>query len=160
MAARIRAAIFINMTERQTQSNDFNLERFVLAQRNTYSRALSEIAQGQKRTHWMWFIFPQVKGLGRSYESQLYGIGGLDEARAYLSDEVLGSRLRECVLALLRIEGRSALEIFGPIDEIKLRSSLTLFKAASDEQIFAKALGKYFEGQPDNKTLEILGLSG
>jgi uncharacterized protein (DUF1810 family) len=147
------------MTERQIQNDKFDLERFVLAQRNIYSRALSEIARGQKTSHWMWFIFPQVKGLGRSYEAQLYGISGLDEAKLYLSHEVLGDRLRKCVSALMHVEGRTALEIFGPIDEMKLRSSLTLFKTAADEQIFDAALQKHFGGQTDNLTLELLGIS-
>lgn len=147
------------MPDQKTKSvrNDFNLERFVLAQRNVYSQALSEIIRGRKTSHWMWFIFPQVKGLGRSYESQLYGIGDLSEARAYLAHDVLGNRLRECVSALLRIENRTALEIFGPIDEMKLRSSLTLFNAASEEVIFDQAIAKYFNGQTDDLTLGILG---
>lgn len=147
------------MPDQKTKSvrNDFNLERFVLAQRNVYSQALSEIIRGRKTSHWMWFIFPQVKGLGRSYESQLYGIGDLSEARAYLAHEVLGNRLRECVSTLLRIENRTALEIFGPIDEMKLRSSLTLFNAASEEVIFDQAIAKYFNGQTDDLTLGILG---
>lgn len=147
------------MPDQKTKSDrdDFNLERFVLAQRNVYSQALSEIIRGRKTSHWMWFIFPQVKGLGRSYESQLYGIGDLSEARAYLAHEVLGNRLRECVSALLRIENRTALEIFGPIDEMKLRSSLTLFNAASEEAIFDQAIDRYFNGQTDDLTLGILG---
>lgn len=147
------------MPDQKTKSvrDDFNLERFVLAQRNVYSQALSEIIRGRKTSHWMWFIFPQVKGLGRSYESQLYGIGDLSEARAYLAHDVLGNRLRECVSALLRIENRTALEIFGPIDEMKLRSSLTLFNAASEEVIFDQAIAKYFNGQTDDLTLGILG---
>ena len=147
------------MPDQKTKSDrdDFNLERFVLAQRNVYSQALSEIIRGRKTSHWMWFIFPQVKGLGRSYESQLYGIGDLSEARAYLAHDVLGNRLRECVSTLLRIENRTALEIFGPIDEMKLRSSLTLFNAASEEVIFDQAIAKYFNGQTDDLTLGILG---
>ena len=147
------------MPDQKTKSDrdDFNLERFVLAQRNVYSQVLSEIIRGRKTSHWMWFIFPQVKGLGRSYESQLYGIGDLSEARAYLAHEVLGNRLRECVSALLQIENRTALEIFGPIDEMKLRSSLTLFNAASEEVIFDQAIAKYFNGQTDDLTLGILG---
>ena len=160
MVALNRAAIFIHMTERQTQNDEFDLERFVLAQRNIYSQALSEMARGRKTSHWMWFIFPQVKGLGRSYESQLYGISGLNEAKAYLSHEILGKRLRESVSALLRVHNRTALEIFGSIDEMKLRSALTLFKAASNEQIFDDALEKFFSGQPDTVTLKILGVTG
>jgi uncharacterized protein (DUF1810 family) len=134
------------------------LERFVLAQRNTYARALSEIKRGQKSSHWMWFIFPQLKGLGRSYESRLYGISGLDEAEAYLSHEILGDRLNECVSTLLTVTDRTALEIFGSVDEMKLRSSLTLFKVASAEPIFDEALGKFFGGKLDSATLKLLGL--
>ena len=137
----------------------FNLGRFVLAQRDIYLRALSEIVRGRKSTHWMWFIFPQVRGLGRSYESQYYGIASLDEARAYLLHAVLGDRLKQCVTALLNIEESSALAIFGPIDEMKLRSSLTLFRAASNEPVFAEAIKKFFNGVPDTKTLDILGLT-
>lgn len=140
-------------------TDPFNLERFVLAQRDTYSQALSEMVRGRKVTHWMWFIFPQVRGLGRSYESQYYGISSLDEARAYLSHAVLGDRLKQCVNALLNIEDSSAFAIFGPIDEMKLRSSLTLFRAASNEPVFDEAVKKFFNGVPDTKTLDILGLT-
>ena len=140
-------------------TDPFNLERFVLAQRDTYSQALSEMVRGRKVTHWMWFIFPQVRGLGRSYESQYYGISSLDEARAYLSHAVLGDRLKQCVTALLDIEESPALAIFGPIDEMKLRSSLTLFRAASNEPVFDEAVKKFFNGVPDTKTLYILGLT-
>jgi uncharacterized protein (DUF1810 family) len=99
-----------------------------------------------------------MKGLGQSYESQLYGISGLDEARSYLSHDILGNRLRECVSALQNVQSRTALQIFGPIDELKLRSSLTLFKTASNDQIFGDALTKYFDGQSDELTLKILGI--
>ena len=144
----------------RAQNDKFNLERFVLAQRNTYARALSEIKRGRKSSHWMWFIFPQLKGLGRSYESQFYGISGLDEAKAYLSHESLGSHLKECVSSLLTIENRTALEIFGSIDEMKLRSSLTLFKIASADPIFDEALGTFFDGRLDAATLKLFGLHG
>ena len=146
------------MSNDRAENDKFNLERFVLAQRNTYARALSEIKCGRKSSHWMWFIFPQMKGLGRSYESQLYGISGLEEAKAYLSREILGSRLKECVSSLLTVENRTAREIFGPVDEMKLRSSLTLFKFASAEPIFDEALGKFFDGKLDTETLKLLGL--
>ena len=129
----------------EIHDDPFDLNRFVNAQSNVYSRALSEIERGRKTSHWMWYIFPQVKGLGRSYESRLYAISGLEEARAYLSHEILGSRLRECVLTLLTLEYRTAVEICGAIDEMKLRSSLTLFRVASDEPIFDRALEKFFE---------------
>ena len=141
-----------------SNNDSFNLERFVLAQRNVYWKALAEIERGQKISHWMWFIFPQMKGLGRSYESQLYGISGLDEARAYLGHEILGDRLRECVSVLLKLQDLTARQIFGPIDEIKLRSSLTLFKTASSEQVFQNALVKYFNGEPDKLTLNLLNV--
>jgi uncharacterized protein (DUF1810 family) len=146
------------MSNDRAENDKFNLERFVLAQRNTYVRALTEIKHGQKSSHWMWFIFPQLKGLGRSYESQLYGISGLDEARAYLSHKILGNRLKECVSSLLTVENQSAREIFGSVDEMKLRSSLTLFKVALTEPIFDEALSKFFDGKLDDATLKLLEL--
>ena len=155
MTRELRVAFFVYMIE----NAEFNLERFVMAQRNTYSRTLGEIAQGRKTSHWMWFIFPQVAGLGNSEMSRKYAIAGINEARAYLAHEILGARLRECVSALSKVENRSAFEIFGLIDEMKFRSSLTLFEVASNEPIFIKALEKFFEGAPDPKTLKLLGIN-
>ena len=115
----------------------FNLQRFVDAQRLVYRRVCEELRAGSKESHWMWFIFPQIAGLGRSPTSVLYAISSLDEAKAYLAHPVLGTRLRECARLVSEVEGRIAREIFGPVDEMKFRSSLTLFmKAAPDEPLF------------------------
>ena len=135
-----------------------DLTRFVEAQQDAYEQALDELRDGQKRSHWMWFIFPQIAGLGFSPMAQHYAIASLEEARAYLLDPVLGPRLRACTEAVNQVDGRSALEIFGPPDDLKFRSSLTLFAAAApDNPLFALALDKYFAGQGDPLTLEKLG---
>lgn len=136
----------------------FDLQRFVDAQDSgdTYGYALVEIRAGRKRTHWMWFVFPQIAGLGRSPTAVRYAIGSLEEARAYLAHPVLGGRLRECALALTEVEGRSALDIFGGIDAQKLRSSMTLFALAHpDEPVFRQVLDQYFEGMTDAATVRI-----
>jgi uncharacterized protein (DUF1810 family) len=136
----------------------FHLDRFVQAQGRIYSTVLAELRQGRKASHWMWFVFPQVQGLGLSAISQHYAITGLDEARAYLAHPVLGTRLAECVEVVNAVQGRSAHEIFGTPDDLKLLSSLTLFaEAAPDKPVFAEALAKYFAGEPDAATLEKLG---
>jgi uncharacterized protein (DUF1810 family) len=138
-------------------SDPFNLRRFVDAQSGVYAQALRELKNGQKRSHWMWFIFPQVSGLGFSDDSRFYAIRSLDEARAYLEHPVLGPRLVECSAAVLALEGRTPLEIFGTIDALKFRSSLTLFTRVSARgSIFEKSLEKYYSGAPDMKTLHIL----
>jgi len=134
--------------------DSFNLQRFVDAQAPIYSQALDELERGRKASHWMWFIFPQVEGLGRSATAQQYAISSAEEAQAYLQHAVLGPRLVECVNALLGLDGRTAEQIFGDTDTLKLRSSLTLFLAASGgEQVFEDALDKYFDGVPDLRTL-------
>lgn len=131
----------------------FDLERFVLAQQGVYDGALDELRRGRKTGHWIWFVFPQVAGLGRSGMSQLYAIASLDEARAYLAHPVLGARLRECAALVLAIEGRTAVEIFGEIDAVKLRSSMTLFhRAAPDESVFAGVLERFYGGVADAAT--------
>lgn len=137
----------------------FNLERFVRAQEGVFEQALSELRAGQKRSHWMWFIFPQRKGLGRSATSEFYGIGSMAEARAYLGHKLLGPRLRECARAVNAVEGRTAEEIFGWPDDAKFRSSMTLFaraaEAAGDAEAaaeFRAALDKYFGGEEDPET--------
>jgi uncharacterized protein (DUF1810 family) len=133
----------------------FDLERFVAAQdaAGTYQRALGEIRSGRKRSHWMWFIFPQVAGLGHSAMAQEYAIASLDEARAYLAHPVLGQRLAECAAALASVSERSAVEIFGELDAQKLRSSMTLFsRAAPNEPLFARVLDLYFGGAADLET--------
>jgi uncharacterized protein (DUF1810 family) len=136
-------------------TDPFDLERFVAAQdaAGTYQRALGEIRRGRKLSHWMWFIFPQVAGLGHSAMAQEYAIASLDEARAYLAHPVLGQRLTECAAALESTSERSAVEIFGELDAQKLRSSMTLFRrAAPNEPLFARVLDLYFGGAADLET--------
>lgn len=138
-------------------SNDpFDLERFVQAQAADYDQALSELQQGEKRSHWMWYIFPQIEGLGSSPMSRRYSIKSAAEARAYLSHPILGPRLRECTAVVNAIVGHSAHEIFGSPDDLKLRSSMTLFARASGDDVFEQVLGKYFNGQHDSETLRLL----
>ncbi len=138
--------------------NGFQLERFVEAQADVYADVVNELRGGQKRSHWMWFIFPQMKGLGRSAMALHYGIGSLEEATAYVRHPVLGTRLKECVELVNRIEGRTAREIFGSPDDMKFRSSMTLFaRAAEDDTVFCAALKKYFGGKADPLTEELLG---
>jgi uncharacterized protein (DUF1810 family) len=136
----------------------FHLDRFVQAQGPAYGAALTELRAGRKASHWMWYIFPQIEGLGFSPISQHFAITCLDEARAYLAHPVLGARLVECMEVVNAVQGRSAHEIFGTPDDLKLRSCLTLFaQAAPDKPVFAEALDKYFAGAPDPATLEKLG---
>jgi uncharacterized protein (DUF1810 family) len=131
------------------------LDRFVDAQDGVYERALGELRAGRKTSHWMWFVFPQIAGLGFSAMAQRYEIDSLAEARDYLAHPVLGPRLRECAEAVADIDGRSAEQIFGGIDAVKLRSSMTLFhRAAPDEPVFARVLDKYFDATPDPATDE------
>jgi uncharacterized protein (DUF1810 family) len=142
----------------------FNLRRFQDAQDGRdgpgtiYERALHELKGGRKLTHWMWFVFPQLEGLGQSFMAKKFAIRSLDEARAYLADPVLGPRLRACVAALNGLQGRSAYDIFGVPDDLKLHSSLTLFaRAADDDADFRAALDKYFGGELDAGSLRLLG---
>ena len=129
----------------------------MIAQDSIYRRVLSELQAGTKMGHWMWFIFPQVRGLGRSPTSIEYAISSRDEAQAYLQHPVLGPRLKECTQLVLNVNGRSATDIFGTPDDIKFRSSMTLFAQVSrDDDIFHRALQKYFEGGPDRLTLDCL----
>ena len=135
----------------------FDLERFVEAQQVSYRAALGELRAGRKTGHWMWFVFPQLAGLGRSETSRHYGIASLDEARAYLAHPVLGPRLLECVAAVLAAPGPSAAAILGAVDAMKLRSSMTLFRrAAPDEPSFADVLARYYGGLPDEATDALL----
>ena len=134
----------------------YHLERFVEAQDPIYDRVVAELASGRKNSHWMWFIFPQITGLGGSPTAMRYAISSLDEAKAYLAHPVLGTRLRECVNLVNRIEGRSIHEIFGSPDDKKYRSSMTLFDRAAEHGLFEQALMKYFGGAPDLLTLERL----
>jgi uncharacterized protein (DUF1810 family) len=134
-------------------SDSFDLQRFVDAQAGTYEQALAELRAGAKRGHWMWFVLPQVAGLGRSAMAQRYAISGLDEARAYLAHPLLGPRLVECARVLTGLIGRSAEQVFGPVDAVKLRSSMTLFGvAAPDEPVFGEVLEQYFDGAADEAT--------
>ncbi|MFQ3615650.1 MAG: DUF1810 domain-containing protein [Cyanobacteriota bacterium] len=132
------------------QDDLFDLNRFVKAQTSDYARALAEIRQGKKRSHWMWYIFPQRAGLGFSAMSQHYAIKSLAEAQAYLQHPVLGARLIECAEAVLQVNGRSAYEIFGSPDDLKLRSCATLFAQISPAgSVFHRLLDQYFQGEPD-----------
>ncbi len=136
----------------------YDLSRFLDAQETTYEAALSEISSGEKRSHWMWYVFPQFEGLGSSGTSRRYAIGSVPEAEAYLAHPILGRRLVECVEAVLRIEGRSAYEIFGSPDDMKLRSSATLFASVSaDGSVFHRIIDKYFLGRHDDRTLRLVG---
>jgi len=135
----------------------YDLQRFVEAQAPYYEQALAELRAGRKRTHWMWFMFPQIAGLGASAMAQRYAIESIDEAKAYLAHPVLGGRLRECAHAVLEVPGRSIHEIFGSPDDLKFRSSMTLFEHADPaDPVFAACLRKYFGGEPDRQTLALL----
>ena len=142
--------------------SSFDLSRFVDAQDEggTHAAALAELRAGRKRSHWMWFVFPQVSGLGQSATSRRFGVAGLEEARAYLAHEVLGERLRESAAALRELDGSDPVAVFGGIDAVKLRSSMTLFARAageSDAQLFRAVLERYFDGREDDATLSLLG---
>jgi uncharacterized protein (DUF1810 family) len=134
-----------------------NLRRFVDAQQAEFEQVCAELRAGHKRSHWIWFIFPQMKGLGHSETANYYGIASRQEAEAYLAHPVLGSRLRECTRLVSAIEGRSIDQILGYPDDLKFRSSMTLFASvAADNQLFRDALQKYFAGKPDHLTLDLL----
>ena len=145
----------------QSSAPRFDLDRFVKAQEGVYESALAEIRAGRKRCHWMWFIFPQVAGLGFSATSQHFAIRTREEAEAYLKHPQLGPRLIECVEAVLEVQGRSAEDIFGPVDALKLRSCSTLFAAISPPgSIFHSIIDKYFDAQADERTVQLLGPDG
>jgi uncharacterized protein (DUF1810 family) len=135
----------------------FQLDRFLAAQEGAYESALAEIRRGRKRSHWMWFIFPQLAGLGYSAMAQHYALGSLDEARAYLEHPVLGERLRSCVGALQDLDQSDPQAVFGAVDALKLRSSLTLFALAGGGSLFDAALDRWFDGRRDEATLALLG---
>jgi uncharacterized protein (DUF1810 family) len=138
-------------------ADPFNLDRFITAQAEVYPQVLAELIAGRKRGHWIWFIFPQMKGLGRSAQSEYYGIGSLEEAAAYARHPLLGPRLVECTQLVNQIEGLAIHEILGPPDDLKFRSSMTLFAhAADDATVFNDALKKYFNGETDPLTLKLL----
>ena len=138
-------------------TDPFDLQRFVDAQAPVYPRVLSELRQGRKQGHWMWFIFPQFAGLGHSPMAQRYAIASREEAASYLGHAVLGPRLRECTALVNAVEGRTIHDILGSPDDFKFRSSMTLFAAVSSEPEFAVAIKKYYGGTPDRRTLELLG---
>ena len=138
-------------------ADQFDLQRFVDAQDRVYDRVLAELRNGAKRSHWIWFVFPQLRGLGHSATAMRYGISSLDEARAYLAHDVLGQRLRECARLVARIDGRSADDIFGWPDNLKVRSSMTLFARATDDDAeFRAVLEKFYNGEEDAATVELL----
>ena len=138
----------------------FKLERFVTAQADIYRSVLAELEAGEKQRHWMWFIFPQIRGLGRSSTAREFAISGRDEARAYLQHPILGPRLIECTELVLRIRGRSLAEIFGSPDDMKFRSSMTLFAQVAPEQtMFLEAIRRYCDGDQDPLTLQELAKS-
>lgn len=137
--------------------SDRDLERFVQAQESDFATALNEVRRGRKRSHWMWYIFPQIDGLGSSSTARFYAIKGIAEARAYLAHPILGPRLIECCEAALAVEGKSAEEIFGYPDVLKLRSCATLFAKISEPgSVFERLLVKYYGGQTDDATLRLL----
>jgi uncharacterized protein (DUF1810 family) len=140
---------------------DADLIRFVNAQNAIYTQVIEELANGCKETHWMWFIFPQLTGLGHSAMAQRYAIRDLDQAKRYLADPILGARLRQAVRMIMEHKAKSALEILGSPDDLKFRSCLTLFREAasnnSDRLLFTEALDQFYGGQPDRRTLELLG---
>ncbi|MBP1871020.1 uncharacterized protein (DUF1810 family) [Ensifer adhaerens] len=139
-------------------TDPFTLQRFVDAQSRIYAAALDELRRGRKETHWMWFVFPQLAGLGHSPMAQRYSISGLPEARAYLAHSILGPRLIDCTETVNGITGRSALDIFSSPDDMKFRSSMTLFsKASAAGNVFDQALELYFAGEMDRRTLDLLG---
>jgi uncharacterized protein (DUF1810 family) len=133
----------------------YALQRFVDAQDPVYRQVCAELAAGAKASHWMWYVFPQLKGLGRSATAEHFGIASKDEARAYLQHPVLGPRLRECTRIVLEVEGRTAAQIFGSPDDMKFRSSMTLFAAVADDPLFRRAIAKYFDGD-DQATIAML----
>jgi len=138
-------------------TDPFDLDRFIRAQAGAYPQAMAELRAGRKRSHWMWFVFPQLEGLGRSDMARRYAIGSLAEARAYLAHPVLGARLRESVEAVNALSDLTAHAVFGSPDDVKFRSSLTLFaQAAPEEPIFRQALERYFGGEPDPLTVRLL----
>ena len=136
-------------------NDPYNLHRFLSAQAPLIAQVRTELRAGKKSSHWMWFVFPQLRGLGRSSTAQIYGIGSLAEARAYLAHPLLGPRLRECVEAALEHSGKPLIDIFGSPDDLKFHSSMTLFaRAATDNFVFKDALQKYFGGAEDRATVE------
>ncbi len=151
----------LNSNDSRREDDPYDLNRFLRAQEIDYEQVVSEIRSGRKRSHWMWYVFPQIDGLGFSPLSKLYSIKSLGEAGAYLAHAVLGPRLVECAEAVVSIEGRSATEVFGSPDDLKLKSCATLFACVSPPgSVFDRLLGKYYRGLRDGKTLRLLGIDG
>ena len=145
------------MTKTRTVADEFDLNRFVMAQAPVFASVLNELKAGRKRSHWMWFVFPQLRGLGSSSMAELYGIDSLAEARAYLAHPLLGRRVVLCTEAVLAISGNSLHDIFGSPDDLKFRSSMTLFATASSEgSVFRLALDAYCAGRMDDRTVTLL----
>ena len=144
----------------ETEHDPFDLQRFIRAQAGSHDVALRELRAGRKRSHWMWYVFPQLQWLGFSDMARMYAIESIEEAAAYAAHPVLGQRLRECTAAVLAVDGRSAHDIFGHPDDWKFRSCMTLFEAAvPGEPLFAAALDRYFDGERDDQTLDLLGFA-
>jgi uncharacterized protein (DUF1810 family) len=149
-----------NASEARRADDPYHLNRFVQAQKENYEHALAEVRSGRKRTHWMWYIFPQLDGLALSSTAKRYAIKSVEEAQAYVEHPILGPRLLECAEAVMHIEGRSAREIFGSPDDLKLRSCATLFACVLPPgSVFARLLQKYYRGGRDEKTLQLPGFS-
>jgi uncharacterized protein (DUF1810 family) len=160
-AGTLKNTLIAAMPQPPTSGSDpFDLQRFIEAQRPLYSTVLAELRTGRKRTHWIWFVFPQVKGLGHSSMAQHYAIRSREEAAAYLRHPVLGARLIECTEVVVGVADRTAHEIFGSPDYLKFRSSMTLFDAAGGQAIFRRALDRFYQGTPDEATLAILDHRG
>jgi len=146
---------------RKIMDDPNDLQRFVDAQKPVYARVMEELARGAKASHWMWFVFPQLKGLGRSAMAQHYGIASAVEAQAYWRHPALGPRLKECTELVLAVEGKTALQIFGSPDDLKFCSSMTLFdRVVQEEPVFGRAIDKYFDGQRDARTIALMDTPG
>jgi uncharacterized protein (DUF1810 family) len=153
----VKEAIVTQASTPADRNDRFNLQRFVGAQERVYDQVLNELRSGRKRTHWMWFIFPQIDGLGHSPTAKLYAIKSKEEARQYLNHRLLGARLLECANILLELTGRSASEVFGYPDDLKLKSSMTLFaQLEGQESVFVQVLDTYFQGKHDDRTIALL----
>jgi uncharacterized protein (DUF1810 family) len=146
------------LDHKHPQPDPFHLARFFAAQQGVFERVLDELRSGRKKSHWMWYIFPQIDGLGRSETARYYAIKSFDEARAYLAHPLLGARLVECCETILALTDKSASELFGFPDDMKLKSCITLFAAMTEgSSVFSRVLDKYFDGKPDRRTIDLLG---
>ena len=144
------------ISEKRDLDDPFDLNRFISAQDKVYDRVLVELRNGSKRSHWMWYIFPQLDGLAQSTTSKYYAIKSREEAIAIINHPILGTRLKECAEAVLAVDGKTVSEIFGYPDDRKLKSSMTLFSEVATDSVFARVLNKYFQGEQDKKTLQLL----